>query len=77
MKLAEIDPRDLLTTTEAALMAGVRPVTIRQWAFRDLLKAVDLGKGDRGPKLYHRLDVAQAEKATRSRAPRRSFQIAT
>jgi DNA-binding transcriptional MerR regulator len=76
MELTDIDHRDLLTTAEAAAMCGVKPVTIRQWVFKGLLTAVDLGVHDRGPKLYHRIDVAKAERATRSRAPRRSFRIA-
>lgn len=76
MALADIDPRDLLTATEAAAMCGVKPTTIRQWVYLGRLTHVHLGDGDRGLKLYHRLDVAKAEKATRARAPKRSFQIA-
>nr|WTB31157.1 helix-turn-helix domain-containing protein [Streptomyces sp. NBC_00830] len=76
MLLTEIDARDLLTAKEAAAMCGVKPVTVRQWIFRGLLTHVDLGVGDKGRKLYHRIDVARAEKATRARAPRRSFTVA-
>lgn len=74
MLLTDIDPRDLLTANEAAAMAGVKPTTIRQWVVKGLLTHVDLGDGDKGRKLYHRLDVAKAEKATRAHAPRRQFQ---
>jgi excisionase family DNA binding protein len=74
--LTDIDPRDLLTANEAAAMAGVRPTTIRQWVHLGRLTAVDLGDGNRGRRLYHRLDVARAEKSSRAHAPRRRFQIA-
>ncbi|MEU6181178.1 helix-turn-helix domain-containing protein [Streptomyces coeruleorubidus] len=70
MELTHIDPLDLLTATEAAEMCGVKPVTIRQWVFKGLLTAVDLGEYDRGRKLYRLQDVARAEKATRAKAKR-------
>ncbi|MET8511983.1 MerR family transcriptional regulator [Streptomyces sp. NPDC005077] len=70
MELTHIDHRDLMTETEAATMCGVKPVTIRQWVFKGLLTAVDLGEHDRGRKLYRLQDVALAEKATRAKAKR-------
>jgi DNA-binding transcriptional MerR regulator len=70
MELTAIDPRDLMTATQAATLCGVKPVTIRQWVFKGLLTAVNLGEHDRGPKLYRLQDVAQAEKATRAKAKR-------
>ncbi|WP_327421740.1 MerR family transcriptional regulator [Streptomyces sp. NBC_01230] len=57
-----------MTATEAALLAGVKPVTIHQWVHRGYLTHVDLG--EKGPRLYHHLDVARAEKATRAKAKR-------
>ncbi|MFE2433326.1 MerR family transcriptional regulator [Streptomyces sp. NPDC059409] len=70
MELTAIDPRDLMTATQAAALCGVRPVTVRQWVFKGLLTAVNLGEHDKGPKLYRLQDVARAEKATRARARR-------
>lgn len=74
MELHSINPLDLLTADEAAAMCGVKPTTIRQWVHQGRLSHVPLpGKGR---KLYHRHDVARAEKATRKSAPARNFATA-
>jgi excisionase family DNA binding protein len=58
--LREIDPNDLMTAAEAAEWLQVSPGAIRVWVHRGKLAAVDTG--DSGPKLYHRLALAHAEK---------------
>ncbi|MFE7899190.1 hypothetical protein ACFU3E_17005 [Streptomyces sp. NPDC057424] len=58
--LHEIDPADLMTAREAAVWLQIKPGTIRVWEHRGKLEAVDAG--DNGPKLYHRLALAHAEK---------------
>ncbi|MFE3657261.1 helix-turn-helix domain-containing protein [Streptomyces sp. NPDC059165] len=58
--LDQIDPDDLMTVAQAAAWIHVKPVTIRQWIHRGKLTHVDLGRN--GPKLYHRLALAAAEK---------------
>lgn len=58
--LHEIDPADLMTAAQAAEWLQVTPGTIRVWAHRGKLAPVDTG--DHGPKLYHRLALAHAEK---------------
>lgn len=58
--LDQIDPDDLLTVNEAAAWLKIKPVTIRQWVFKDKLTHVELPGG--GPRLYHRLALAHAEK---------------
>lgn len=72
MTLEQINPQDLMTYAEAALMMGVRPGTIRQWVHRGLMTPVDLG--DRGPKLLHFEDISNAGLAARTGAPRNAFQ---
>jgi hypothetical protein len=57
--LHEIDPADLMTAAQAAEWLQVTPETIRIWVHRDYLTHVDIGGG--GPKLYHRLALADAE----------------
>jgi DNA-binding transcriptional MerR regulator len=69
------DPTNLLTARQAADLAGVQPVTIRQWAHRGLLPIARNKDGveqrnGRGQPLYWRLDVAKAEFKTRKRARR-------
>ncbi|MGW2932944.1 helix-turn-helix domain-containing protein [Streptomyces sp. NPDC001156] len=63
-----------LTVREAAELTGVSIVTVYSWVRRGHLKVE--GLDHRGQKLFRHLSVAQAEKATRARAPRRNFQIA-
>ncbi|MFE0845281.1 helix-turn-helix domain-containing protein [Streptomyces rochei] len=58
--LHEIDPADLMTAAEAAEWLHVTPGAIRVWVHRGKLQAVDTG--DNGPKLYHRLALAHAER---------------
>lgn len=55
----------LLATDEAAEYAGVKPGTIRQWAYRGYLAPHEHDHAGR-PK-YKLLDVAKAEHAARSR----------
>lgn len=59
----------LLTTRQAADLAGVTPATIRQWASRGHLTAK--GLDDHGRALYLLIDVAKAENATRKAARRK------
>lgn len=57
-----------ITTAEAATLCGVTVSAIRQWAHKGLIAAT--GIDERGRKLYRLLDVAKAERATRTRARR-------
>lgn len=63
---------DLLTTKQAAELAGVVPQAIRMWVIRGHLNVATYeGKeirDDKGNPRYWRLDVAKAEYATRKRA---------
>lgn len=59
---------DLITVNEAATLCGVTAAAIRQWASRNLIAAA--GLDERGRKLYRLIDIAKAEKATRTRARR-------
>lgn len=63
----------LLTTTEAANLAGVAVCTFSNWVSRG--KLAPAGLDERGRPLYKLIDVAKAERATRDRA-RRTFQPA-
>jgi DNA-binding transcriptional MerR regulator len=53
--------RDLLDPDQAAAYAGVRPVTIRQWKHRGLLKPVLPGDGHRSRHLYAKPDIDRAK----------------
>jgi hypothetical protein len=69
------DPSNLLTVQEAADLADVEPVTIRQWAYRGHLPIARGLDGNeirdlRGRPRYWRIDVAKAEYKTRKRARR-------
>lgn len=68
---------DLLTTKQAAELAGVVPQAIRMWVKRGHLQVAKRnGKEIRdhlGRPRYWRLDVAKAEYATRKRARRDGF----
>lgn len=69
------DPAELLNTRQAADLAEVEPVTIRQWVYRGLLSIAKNKAGEelrnlRNQPLYWRLDVAKAEFRTRKRARR-------
>lgn len=59
----------LLTTAQAADLAGVSTATVRQWASRGHLTAH--GRDDHGRALYLLIDVAKAEHATRKVARRK------
>lgn len=67
---------DLLTTKQAAFLAGVKPQAIRMWVKRGHLEVAKYDgkeiRDERGNPRYWRLDVAKAEHATRKRA-RRDF----
>ncbi|PBC80127.1 excisionase family DNA binding protein [Streptomyces sp. TLI_235] len=58
--LEQIRPEHLLTTEQAAAHLGVKKVTIRRWVHDGKIEAVPLG--DTGPRLYHLVPLAQAEK---------------
>lgn len=60
----------LLSTSEAANVAGVAVCTISNWRSRGLLQPSDADAA--GRPLYKLLDVAKAERATREKA-RRTF----
>ncbi|MET9848883.1 MerR family transcriptional regulator [Streptomyces ossamyceticus] len=70
MTLTEIDPQDLVTATEAALLMGVTARAVRFWTSKGLLVPVDLG--DKGPRLYRIQDVTKAELASKRRLATRS-----
>lgn len=55
----------LVSTAEAAYIAGVKSGTIRTWKSRGLLAPA--GLDDRGHPLYRVRDVAKAERKTRNR----------
>lgn len=59
---------ELITTSEAATLAGVTVAAISNWRDRGLL--AQSGTDHRGRPLYRFLDVAKAERATRDRARR-------
>ena len=55
----------LLTTAEAAHIAGVTTAAVRKWKERGLLAPA--GLDENGHNLYRLRDVAKAERATRNR----------
>lgn len=58
----------LITTTEAAILTGRQPATIRSWTRRGHLKPAH---ARHGRILYRAGDVLTAERETRRRNPRR------
>lgn len=58
----------LITTSQAATLARVRPVTIRQWVSRGHLPKA--GLDERGHNLFRALDVMAAEQKLRKPARR-------
>ncbi|AVI03707.1 hypothetical protein SEA_CONFIDENCE_77 [Gordonia phage Confidence] len=58
----------LITTTEAATLCGVSTATVRKWVQRNKLEPS--GLDDNGRNLFRLIDVAKAERATRTRARR-------
>jgi hypothetical protein len=74
----EIVPRPdgLITTDQAAILCGVKPGTIRQWASRGYLTAagerriLPVTRRDGRALLLDPVEVAKAERATRERARR-------
>lgn len=59
----------LITTNEAAALAGVAVATIRKWAQRGQLTPVGHDPQTNRP-LFRFIDVAKAERATRAKARR-------
>lgn len=59
---------DLITTTQAATLCGVGVTAIRNWAHRGTITAA--GIDHQGRKLYRLIDIAKAERATRTKARR-------
>jgi hypothetical protein len=59
----------LLTTDQAAALAGVNPATVRSWKSRGHLVAASYDPA--GRPLFLGIDVAKAEHATRHRQPPR------
>jgi hypothetical protein len=58
--LSEIDPAHLLTVEQAAEHFGIEAVTVRLWIHRGKVTHVPLGPG--GPRMYHLVPLAQAER---------------
>lgn len=56
----------LVTTAEAASIAGVKSAAIRMWKQRGLIKPA--GLDEKGHPLYRLADIAKAERATRRRS---------
>lgn len=63
-----INPDELLTTAQAAELAGVTPQAVRVWHHRGHLEPA--GRNDRGHNLWRLVDVARAEHHTREHARR-------
>lgn len=63
MEIAPETYESLVTTTEAANLAGVSAATIRSWAHRRILEPA--GREANGRPLYRWIDVARAERKTR------------
>jgi predicted site-specific integrase-resolvase len=61
------DASGFITRQQAADLAGVAPDTISQWVLRGHLK---VGFRYKGRVMFHPVDVAKAEFATRKRARR-------
>lgn len=59
---------ELISTTEAAALAGVTVAAVSNWRDRGILPAA--GTDERGRPLYRFIDVAKAERATRDKARR-------
>ncbi len=62
---SRVPEKSLLTTTEAALLAGRKPGTVRSWAARGHLTAK--GADAAGRPLYAAEDVWDVERDTRHR----------
>lgn len=60
----------LLTTAQAAAIAGAKAATIRSWVARDHLRPA--GLAENGRPLYRREDVIAAERTVRDNGLRRS-----
>lgn len=70
MQLAPETLNSLISTTDAANLAGVSAATIRSWSKRGhLVPACH----DNGRPYYKWIDVARAERATRRDSTRRNF----
>jgi DNA-binding transcriptional MerR regulator len=61
----------LVSTAQAAFLAGVTDATIRKW--RERAKLTPAGIDDQGHPLYRLIDIARVERATREKA-RRTWQ---
>lgn len=62
-----IRPAWLVYTDEAAVLAGVKPATVRKWVERGHLEAVEWDERDRP--LYDPIRVMQVEAKTRTKRP--------
>lgn len=69
LELAPETLESLITTAEAATLAGVTVHAIRQWVYRGQLAKADTDS--RGRPLFRWIDVARAERLTRERARRK------
>ncbi len=47
----------LMSKEEVASVLGVKPGTVKQWAYRGYLPSVKVGVGERGKLMFHPKDV--------------------
>ncbi|AEW94610.1 MULTISPECIES: helix-turn-helix domain-containing protein [Streptomycetaceae] len=69
--LTHLYSSDLLDPDQAAEYAGVRPVTIRQWKLRGLLRPALTGDGHRTRHLYARPDLDALMATRQAKTPKR------
>lgn len=68
-----IDPEGLITTSQAAELAGVSTGAIRQWVRRGHLEKA--GIDERGQSMFRVADVARAEFKTHKHARRETWRL--